>query len=648
VLLVIFQHEGAGLLNRISTLIFIQIIFIFSALALIFYYSQGEDSVPRAHVNLGGTLSSSADLIYEWVEDNEDILNPDAKTLAQISGLVANDQHITDVSLIYVDSASGKDGLVNLGVTEHTRLFPSTTPGIYSATLGLLKISGKPYISSITDDGRHFIYIFPPRDKAANYGLVIASPNVVEQMAFTSHSYILLLLFLISALISLLIIHLIFREFKNPINLLLEGIEKTAAGDEFQVKETGDKQIRGLIRSFNEMSSKLSINSKELKRANTELIRTNKSLIESESILTTLVDYSPDAIIVTDLEDQIIIYNQAATRDFGYSGGGITGRKITNLIQLSKKESETGFDSDNQDSQEVICRRKDGTNFPAVVVHTPLGPDNGKPIAMLYFIRSIAESRNYQEMIIKLDRIASRGKMARDIAHEINNYLAILQGNLELIPIILAKNETEKVSQKLTIMRDTVDKISNFTDGLTKFSDEHSGFAKGDLNQLIENLVAFLKPQNKFDDIFITTNLSDELPMVYADDAQLQRLLANLINNAAEAIEESDGDRWIVISTTMDESGENAIIKVADGGPGIDEKHISNMFVKRFSTRRDGTGFGLIACKKIVENHKGEISFHASEDSNAIFEIRIPIGISEEDADEDVTTKTVSAEATAK
>ena len=191
--------------------------------------------------------------------------------------------------------------------------------------------------------------------------------------------------------------------------------------------------------------------------------------------------------------------------------------------------------------------------------------------------------------------------------------------------MFLAKNDTEKVEKKLGVMKETVDKISTFTDGLTRFSDENSEFAKEDLNQLVENLIAFLKPQNKFDNIFICTNLSENLPLVEVDTSQIQHLLVHLVTNAAEAMVDLDDSRWIVISTTVEAEGETLVIKVADNGPGVNLEHIDKLFLKRFSTKRDGTGLGLMTCKNIVDNHNGELSYHSGDDSNAIFEIKIPI-----------------------
>jgi len=264
-----------------------------------------------------------------------------------------------------------------------------------------------------------------------------------------------------------------------------------------------------------------------------------------------------------------------------------------------------------------------------MLVHTPLGTERNKPIALLYFIKNIAESEKYQDMILRLDRIASRGKMARDIAHEINNYLAVLQGNLELLPIFIAGNDPAKTSGKIELMKNTVRNITTFTEGLSRYSDEASEFGKEDLNQLIENLLAFVKPQNKFDNITIGTNLSEELPMVEIDPTQIQHLIVNLLGNAAEAQARTAGNKWIAITTSLDKTKKYFIIKVADGGPGLEEEYLDRLFIGRFSTKREGTGLGLITCKNIVNNHLGEISYHSSDESRAIFIVKIPVSHSD-------------------
>lgn len=618
------HFRSPSLLIRVSHLILIQILFIFSALALVLFYPQ-DDNDHIMYSKLDSEVLLTAGKVFPLLESSGLSFEVPLDVAVKIQNIADDNEYVTDINLLLHDTASGLDSLVHFGVSEREKIFLDSARAPLHSILDLLNASPKKHLTTLGHEGRHIIYAIKPDNDAKNYALIISAPNVTPKMAQNGRAYLLFVLFLISALISLLIINLIFKGVKRPLGELLDGFEKISAGQDVCLPVSGDKSLQGLIVGFNEMSQNLSENRRELATANEQLMKTNKSLIESESILTALVDYSPDAIIVTDLEDQVIIYNQAAARDFGFNQSNMLGKKISNLIPVMNMDKSSAEKTDSLGTQEVICRCQDGTKFPAVLVHTPLGPEGGHPMAILYFIKSISESANYQDMILKLDRIVSKGKMARDIAHEINNYLAILQGNLELIPMFMAKGDAEKVEKKLGVMKETVSRITTFTDGLSRFSDENSEFTKEDLNQLVENLIAFLKPQNKFDNIFICTNLSENLPLVEIDASQIQHLLVHIITNAAEAMAQIEDNRWMVISTAAEETEDMAIIKIADGGPGVASEHIGHLFMKRFSTKRDGTGLGLLTCKNIVDNHNGELSYHSGDDSKSIFEIKIPI-----------------------
>lgn len=632
--------KSPGLLIRISHLILIQIVFIFSALALVLFYPSNLNNAEHHLINQSNKIQAMSSQLFD-LGLNPNLSAIDTAMTSTANQIIRESNDIYEIDLVLFHPESGQDSIIYLtgktGEKLHRAhdLMAGATP--YLAP----KANGTP-LPILSDDGNYLSYFVHPETEPVNYAFIITAVNPLNGVINNSQVKIFFLLFLFSTLISLLIMNLISRGIKKPLMRLHDAFDKTANGEEHYItEEEGDKDIQQLIRGFNNMSQSLSEKQRRLALANRDLIKANKSLIQSESILTALVDYSPDAIIVTDLEDQVIIYNQQAARDFGFNQHDMLGKKVCNLMAgLSNRRSTPG---DPSESQEIICRRRDGGSFPALLIQTTLGPDGARPIAMLYFIKNISESQNYQNMILKLDRIASRGKMARDIAHEINNYLAVLQGNLELLPMFMAKNDTAKCEQKLNVMKDTVTKISNFTDGLTQFSDENSEFAKEDLNQLVENLIAFLKPQNKYDEILIGTNLSDNLPLVEIDASQIQLLLVNLVSNAAEALHNFDGTRWIIISTSIDEYGENVYLKVSDSGPGVPQEMIPNLFVKRFSTHR-GNGLGLITCKNAVDNHKGEMSYHSSDESRAVFIIRIPVrrNLTNSDSSPSVTESALS------
>jgi two-component system sensor kinase FixL len=627
------EFKFPGLLIRVSHLILIQVFFIFSALALVLFYPQRDEIDSFDKSQLDQTVQAVTANMAGYLKSESDSPELASNTILNIKELIAGNSNISGFELVHLTSApivTGKIVLRNYKDNEYT--FTDTSSFSYSTLVEYLYNENKPYIASFSPDGQSLDYLINPDIFDYRYTAVLKVPLELATKAGGFKSELLLLLFLISTLISLLIINLISKGIKEPLNDLINAFQETADGKEpILAEENGDRDIRRLARAFNVMSARLTNKQQELSESNLHLMKANQSLLESESILTSLVDYSPDAILVTDLDDQVIIYNHAAARDFGYRQDNLTGKNITNLFSIAVSGIESEGSNDNLNQREVICRRRDGSKFPALLVRTPLGLEGDKPMAMLYFIKNISESENYREMVLKLDRIASRGKMARDIAHEINNYLAILQGNVELLPIIIGKNDPQKIEERLALLRDSINNISTFTEGLTNFGDENSDFEREDVNQLIENLLAFLKPQNKFDNIFVGTNLSEKLPLVVIDSSQIQLLIANLLNNSAEVLAEMKGKRWIVVSTDIDETESSFLIKIADSGPGIEEELLNGLFVKRFSTKKDANGLGLITCKNIVDNHGGEISYHSTGESNAIFIVKLPISESRRD-----------------
>jgi PAS domain S-box-containing protein len=595
--------------------------------ALVLFFPEEDNSSLRGWENRSSQILGAADELASIIAEKSKSSFDKLQLNKEINNVITNSQIITRAELLYYNTVVDEMQFVHLGntVNEKSNTNGRLYSGFYDIMLEDSKSKESGYFTLLSQDKKNVDFVIYPEALAGKAVLILSSNNDINTAANNNIAYLLLLLFLISTLISLLIINLISRGVKLPLNRLMAGFEKVAAGEECYVEVAGDKQLNHVISGFNSMVETLTEKKNELEKSNTKLTEANKSLAESGSILTSLVDFSPEAILVTDLEDKIIIFNMAACEAFGLEECDLHNHKITDFLPSSEVIHFERVERDYETKpSEIICRHYDRSKFPALLIKTPLGLEGEKPKAILYFVKDISESAGYRKMILKLDRNAARGRMARDIAHEINNYLAVLQGNLELAPMFIANQNFEKLESKIEVMKDTVAKITNFTEGLTRFSNENPDYDKEDLHQLIENLVAFIKPQNKFDNVKIETRLSDDLPMVEIDSGQIQLLLVNLINNAAEAQSDLEGESRIVISAEYDSVLNAVKIRVNDGGPGVDPEKLDDIFVKRFSTKRDGTGLGLLTCHNIALNHKGSISFCPDESWQSIFELVIP------------------------
>lgn len=626
------KAKRLGFFARLSNIIIIQMLFVFAAVALLLFFPQSQNAVDSDLTELQRKIKTFAahidSVLTEENLQNWEELAQNRRARAWLDSLFQSEESFIEAEIIVPAEGKGYAPLLTFqkaaaSSEEHPlehELSQVLDTGIVK--LGLQQPSSM-FISSICC-AHHMIHYYPFPSHVDTPGVLVALSEhnlVISDRA--QLKYALFILFLFSTLVSLLTVYLISNRFKEPLNHLIQGFEKTADGELYYLFESsGDVELQKLVNAFNRMSETLWRNHKRVKEFNYRLAHANQELIEAQVFLATLIDRSPSCIITTDAHGKIMIFNRMATEVFGYANEEMLGRHVDELFTNAPEEKLT---EDTTAGIEVLCQRREGTTFPAYLIVSPIIIQQGHPSAYLYIVRDISESKSYQEMMIRIDRYYTRGEMAGEVAHEINNYLAVLSGNIELLPLMWKKGDEEKFYKRLEVMKQTVDKIARFSDGLMNADPDETKFELTDLNQLVENTVAFLKPQNKFDTISVTTSLSPDMPPMEVDIGQLQQLVVNLLYNSAEALANYEGEKRITVTTTVagEAPAREVRIIVADTGPGVEPDKEPLLFDKRFTTKRKGHGIGLISCRKIVEAHGGTITYH--NDNGAVFTVSLPV-----------------------
>lgn len=620
-----------ALLSRLGHIIVVQVVFVFAAIALIIFFPDRD-----ARLDFGSTSVQHLRPVGQTIEqistENSGSTVPtlDKKSHLVLNSLFASDEKYDYAAIYLTDDHDGISKAYTYEGEEQD----------YRSLMGEVDLSwlvDSPVGRSSTQHNLgqwvpvsmgagHFIYGYRFETASGTPALLVM---VMDQEFLVSNRntllYGLLLLFLGSILVSLLTVHLIARRFQNPLKRLEQGLEKTASGELFYLLEVdGDAEFNRLVASFNQMSKTLWNNQQTHKKYNQLLKDAYLTQAESQVFLATLIDCSPCSIVAASSEGEIVIFNRMAAEVFGYENGEALGTTIDKLFAASRDvERSVSPTRQSEKSGEVVCRHKDGSMFPAFLVVSQLSTDSGRPPVHLFIFLDISESRNFQEMMVSVDRYYTRGEMAGDIAHEINNYLAVLSGNIELMPLFLKRGDQEKIDKKLELMKTTVDRIARFADGLMDVNQGEAKFVPVDLNQLIQNMLAFLEPQNRFDGIEFVTELSAELPLVELDQNQIQQTLINLIQNAADALVDSQDPKKIRVCTQRLSPENRVRVAIIDNGPGVNAAFESSLFEKRFTTKRKGHGYGLVTCHRIIDKHSGRIGY--LHDTGAEFFFEIPI-----------------------
>ncbi|HDL03632.1 MAG: hypothetical protein DRP46_01095 [Candidatus Zixiibacteriota bacterium] len=359
-----------------------------------------------------------------------------------------------------------------------------------------------------------------------------------------------------------------------------------------------------------------------------------------------VVNNSPVGVIVINSKYELVTINDAALAVLDKNKEGIklfnAGKQPTIIFELIPKQELAKLNKMIDTALETRQPIEEGryfhnTGYTEKVLSIKISPISKIPNGgdgLILVLEDITEKIIMEKYVILSEKLVARGEMAASIGHELNNYLAIIANNAELLSYNLEKGREEKADENSKQIVENISKMKRFTDGLMDFSKMETEIIKYEVRRLIEELLFSLKAQARFKNIAIDIQFDGEIPEVEMDVGQLQQVLMNLLNNAADALEQKykkekaagnkEYKRKIEIKVTHDPQASNVKISISDNGCGISQQYMSKIFMLHFTTKKSGHGLGLANCKKIINNHHGEITLTSEEGVGTIFNITLP------------------------
>jgi len=273
---------------------------------------------------------------------------------------------------------------------------------------------------------------------------------------------------------------------------------------------------------------------------------------------------------------------------------------------------------------------RDGTRIP-INLNAAIVYEGDREVATIGFFHDMREALRMQKVLEKVqlqlmqsEKMASLGKLAAGVAHQLNNPLGgvTLYTRLVLEDYELpagAREDLGRVLRDAERCRETVKELLEFTRQTRHLMQPH------DLHQAISRTLFLLKNQPLFQNITIETHLDGSLPPVHSDIQQVNHLFMNLILNAAQAM--GGCGRLAIRTSRAPGAAERVHIEISDSGPGIAADVLPHIFEPFFTTKPEGegTGLGLSMVYGIVENHGGQIKATSTPGEGATFVIQLPI-----------------------
>lgn len=382
--------------------------------------------------------------------------------------------------------------------------------------------------------------------------------------------------------------------------------------------------------------------------------------------LNTIIHGIDENILILSPKMEVEDINDICLRKMGYSREEVIGKKCYEVFQKSNREChfdqfvcplKTAMETKKSCKRIMPRINREGKVVYLEISISPIFDENNRLIHFVEISRDISDHihkhsdiyRELENLLEKTkkelkererelrhqDKMASLGKLAASVVHEINNPIS---GILNLVLLMRRIIEEGDVGEKelnmflrnLTLMEGEIRRISRITSNLLTFSKgKKSEFTKVNINDIINDVFFLCSNMFKINKVKLKKELQPNLPVIVADGEQIKQVLINLISNAIEAME-GQKDKEILIKTK--EKGQFIQIMFGDNGPGIPEGVREKIFEPFYTTKKKGkgVGLGLSVVYGIIKNHSGTIEVKSRNKRGTLFIIKLPITQAEE------------------
>ncbi|MDA9101393.1 ATP-binding protein, partial [Omnitrophica bacterium] len=401
------------------------------------------------------------------------------------------------------------------------------------------------------------------------------------------------------------------RSITKPLVQLAIGAYHIARGDFSQkVKVQSKDELGALASSFNQMTD--------------ELNKTHNELTEAKDYVDSIIRSSIDALIVTDPAGKVIRCNPASKTLLGYEEKDLTGKSVDYFLPITSAEQSNNVASIKKgllSTAEVTFKKKDGTLANMLASATIMKSEQGHSLGVVLMAKDITEYKRLEQQFLHAQKLDAVGRLAGGVAHDFNNMLTIIK--------IYSERAARRLKGDEKSLKD-FDEVLKAADRGARLVRQLLAFSRQDvINAVTLDINELIKDMSKMmnllvgENVNLEINLSKDVGAIKADSGQIEQVLANLVNNARDAMEgkghihiHTENVRILANNPSVSglKPGEYVLLSVKDTGSGMTEEIKKRIFDPFFTTKEKGrgTGLGLATCYGIITQSGGHVEVDSS------------------------------------
>ncbi|AEG59656.1 GAF domain-containing sensor histidine kinase [Desulforamulus ruminis] len=336
----------------------------------------------------------------------------------------------------------------------------------------------------------------------------------------------------------------------------------------------------------------------------------------------------PDPIFLIDKNHNVLRHNHR----YHYMNSTLSGQedscKCYELLWNRNKPCEVCSLEEVHKTGRAVYSQIQNAGSILDAFYYPMVDPGGQTYAVILHVKDVTEKVKMEAQLVHSAKLVAIGEMAAGVAHELNSPMTVMIGTAQMMQRDLGENDPR--SEWLDDIISSGMRCKKIIQNLLSFSRQGQfSFTETDVNEQVYRVLSLIHYQINQNNIEIRKKLDSGLPMILANGHQLQQVIINLLLNARDALEESEGEKIITISTTIREEEAHSwvVITVSDTGHGIEKGNLHKIFNPFYTSKEAsrGTGLGLSVSLGIAQSHGGTIEVESEPGAGSHFRLVLPL-----------------------